>query len=105
MIKSELSNLKDEDKTFKVEIETEKLYKIVGTAERILEFNGQDQEGKGLKMLTTSQMLSGLPNTLTQLQAGNNSKKFKNEIRQLLYSLYRSKKLSKTTYNNLINTI
>ena len=56
-------------------------------------------------MLTTSQMLSGLPNTLAQLQAGNNSKKFKNEIRQLLYSLYRSKKLSKTTYNNLINTI
>ena len=92
MIKSELSDLEDEDETFKDETETEKLYKIVDTAERILEFNRQHQEGKGLKILTTSQMLSRLPNTLAQLQAGNNSKKFKNEIRQLLYSLYRSKK-------------
>ena len=40
-----------------------------------------------------------------QLQAGNNSQKLKNEIRQLLYSLYRSKKLSKTIYNSLMNTI
>ena len=40
-----------------------------------------------------------------QLKAGNNSQKLKNEIRQLLYSLYRSKKLSKTIYNCLLNTI
>ena len=50
-------------------------------------------------------MLSRLPITLAQLLAGNNSKKLKNEIRQQLYSLYRSKKLTKTIYNNLINTI
>ena len=50
-------------------------------------------------------MLSKLPINLAQLQAGNNSEKLKNEIRQLLYLLYRSKKLSKTIYNNLINTI
>ena len=50
-------------------------------------------------------MLSKLPFSLTQLKAGNNSKKHKNEISQLLYSLYRSKKLTKTIYNNLINTI
>ena len=50
-------------------------------------------------------MLSRLPISLAQLKAGNNSEKFKNEIKQLLYSLYRSKKLNKTVYNNLINTI
>ena len=50
-------------------------------------------------------MLSRLPITLGQLKAGNNSEKHKNEIRQLLYSLHRKKKLTKTIYNNLINTI
>ena len=50
-------------------------------------------------------MLSRLPITLAQLKAGNNSEKLKNEIRQLLYSLYRSKKLTKTRYYNLISTI
>ena len=47
-------------------------------------------------------MLARLPISLAQLQAGNNSQKLKNEIRQLLYSLYRSKKLDKTIYENLI---
>ena len=50
--------------------------------------NGQT-EGKGLKILTPNQMLSRLPITLAQLKAGNDSEKLKNEIRQLLYSLYR----------------
>ena len=50
-------------------------------------------------------MLSRLTISLAQLKVGNNSEKLKNEIRQLLYSLYRSKKLSKTIYNNLINAI
>ena len=51
-------------------------------------FNGPT-EGKGIKMLTPNQMLSRLPITLAQLKARNNSEKLKNEIRQLLYSLYR----------------
>ena len=46
-------------------------------------------EGKGLKILTPNQMLSRLPITLAQLKAGNNSQKLINQIRQLLYSLYR----------------
>ena len=50
-------------------------------------------------------MLTRLPITLAQLQAGSNSQKLKNEIRQLLYSLYRSKKLTKTVYENSIATI
>ena len=61
-----------------------------------------EQKGVGLKILTPSQMLSRLPMTLAQLKAGNSSKKLKNQIRQLLHS---SKKLTKTIYNNLINTI
>ena len=50
-------------------------------------------------------MLSRLPISLAQLKAGNNSEKVKNKTRQLLYSLYRSKQLTRTIYNNLINTI
>ena len=70
-----------------------------------IEFNRQNQEGQWLKILTPDQALGRLPIFLAQLKAGNNSKKLKNEIRQLLRSLYRSKKLTKTIYNNLINTI
>ena len=50
-------------------------------------------------------MLSRLPISLAQLKAGNNSKKLKNEIRQLLYSLYRSKKLTKQLYKSLADII
>ena len=59
----------------------------------------------GLKILTNKQMLNHLPILLAQIQAGNNSKSLKNEIRQILYSLYRSKVLTKTVYNNLIKSI
>ena len=65
----------------------------------------REHEGQGLKLLTPEQMLGRLPISLAQLKAGNNSEKLKNEIRQLLYLLYRSKKLIKTTYNSLMNTI
>ena len=64
-----------------------------------------NKEGKGLKILTNKQMLNRLPIFLAQMQAGNNSKKLKNELRQILYSLYRSKALTKTVYNNLIKVI
>ena len=47
------------------------------------------REGHGLKILTPQQMLSRLPISLAQLKPGNNSEKIKNEIRQLLYFLYR----------------
>ena len=63
------------------------------------------QKGEGLKILTPDQMLSRLPIFLAQLKAGNNSEKLKNEIRQLLYSLYRSKNMTKQVYNNLIKPI
>ena len=59
----------------------------------------------GLKILTNKQMLNRLPILLAQIQAGNNSIKLKNKIRQILYSLYRSKVLTKTVYNNLIKSL
>ena len=80
--------------------------KIINIVERILYFNQlEQQKGEGLKILTPNQMLSRLPITLAQLKAGNNSEKLKNEIRQLLYSLYRSKKLTKQLYKSLIDII
>ena len=63
------------------------------------------KKGEGLKILTNKQMLNRLPILLAQIQAGNNSKSLKNELRQILYSLYRSKVLTKTVYNNLIKSI
>ena len=65
----------------------------------------RNQQRKSFKNLTPNQMLSRLPTSLAQLNAGNNSEKLKNEIRQLLYSLYRSKKLIKNLYKSLIDII
>ena len=88
------------------EKEIKKPDKILKIVEEILDFNNkQNQLGKGLKILTPSQMLSRLPISLAQLKAGNNSENLKNEIRQLLYSLYRSKKLTKEIYKSLIDII
>ena len=72
---------------------------------KTFKFNKQNQKGQGLKILTPNQMLSRLPISLAQLEEGNNSEKLKNEIRQLLYSLYRSKNMTKLVYNNLIKYI
>ena len=79
--------------------------KILKIAKEILDFNKQNQIGKGLKILTPDQMLSRLPITLAQLNAGNNSEKLKNEIRQSLFSLYQSKKLTKQICKSLIDII
>ena len=90
-----------ENKTFKIE-ENKRIIDIV---EKILQLNREKQLGQGFKILTPNQILSRLPITLAQLKAGNNSEKLKNEIRQLLYSLYRSKKLTKQLYKSLIDMI
>ena len=79
--------------------------KIIDIVERILYFNRLEQSGKGLKILTPNQRLSRLPISLAQSKVGNNSEKLKNEIRQILYSLYRSKKLTKQLYKSLIDII
>ena len=86
------------------EKEIENSNEIIDIVENILEFNRQ-QEGQGLKILTPNQMLNRLPISLAQLKAGNNLEKLKNEIRQLMHSLYRSKKLTKQIYKSLIDII
>ena len=73
-----------DDETYMPELESEE-----STAQR------REQERQGLKILTPQQMLSRLPISLAQLKAGNKSHELKTEIKQLLYSLYRSKKLCK----------
>ena len=106
VIISALKDLKKEIKEMSIDKrEIEKPDEIVEIVEQILKFNKEKQEGKGLKILTPSEMLSRLPISLAQLEAGNNSEKLKNEIRELLYSLYRSKNLTKKAYNNLIKYI
>ena len=65
----------------------------------------REQEGTGLKVLTPNQMLKRLPIALAQVKASNNSESLLNEIRQIVYSLYRSKEITKKVYNNIINSI
>ena len=89
------------DDVFKIE-ENEKIIDIV---ERILYFNQLNQSGQGLKILTSSQMLGRLLISLAQSNAENNSEKRKNEIKQILYFLDRSIKLTKNIYKSLIDII
>ena len=106
LIRARWSNLKDKiEKMSKKNIENEKPGKMLKIVEEILKFNREKQLGQGLKILTPNQMLSRSPITLAQLKARNNSEKLKNEIRQLLYSLYRPKKLTKQLYKSLIDII
>ena len=65
----------------------------------------REQEGTGLKILTPNQVLKRLPIALAQIKAGNNSKNLLNEIRQITYSLFRSKEIAKKVYNNIIKSI
>ena len=67
--------------------------------------NVMSKKGEGIKILNNKEMLNRLPILLTQIEAGNNSDKLKNETRHILYSLYRSKALTKTVYNKLIKSI
>ena len=105
LINSGLRNIKEEIEDMnEQEKETKNPNEIVNIVEKILEFNRQ-QSGQGLKILTPDQMLNRLSISLAQLKAGNISEKLKNEIRQLLYSFYRSKKLRKQIYKSLTNII
>ena len=108
-IKNRWSKLKDETKKMsEEEIKNEKPNQILEIINKIVDFDKEiqkEKEGSGLKILTPNQMLSRLPISLAQLKVGNNSEKLKNKIRQLLYSLYRSKKLTMQLYKSLIDII
>ena len=63
------------------------------------------KQGTGLKLLTPKKMLQRLPVALAQIKAGNNSESLLNEIRQITYSLYQSKEITKKVYDNIIKSI
>ena len=64
-----------------------------------------DTDNSKLKILTAKQMLQRLQMALAQVKAGNNSENLLNDIRQIVYSLYQSKEITKKVYNNLIKSL
>ena len=64
-----------------------------------------ETKGKGLKILTPKQILQRLPIALAEVKAGNNSENLLNEIKQIIYSLYQSKEITRKVYNNLIKSL
>ena len=64
-----------------------------------------EEEGKGLKILTPNKLSTRLPILLAKIKAGNNSCKLKNDIRQILYLLYQHNKITKNVYNSLIKPL
>ena len=50
-------------------------------------------------------MMVRLPVLMAQVRAGNNSKTLLNEIKQMAYSLLRSKQITKLTYNGILNFV
>ena len=106
LIEENCTDFKDEVEIMSEGDKKNKGVKILNIIENILNFTLKERKiGQGLKILTPNQMLSRLPITLAQLKAGNNSEKLKNEIRQILYSLYRSRKLTKQLYKSLVDII
>ena len=74
--------------------------KIEGTG-----FSNKVSDRSNLKILTSKQMLQRLPIALAQVKAGNTSEDLLNEIRQIIYSLYRAKEITKKVYSNIMNSI
>ena len=58
-----------------------------------------------LKILKPKKMFQRLPIALAQVRAGNNSESLLNEMRQIVYSLYQSKQITKKVYNNITKSI
>ena len=71
----------------------------------ILEAKRKATEEKVLEILTSKQTLQRLPIALAQVKTGNNSETLSNQIREIVYSLYQSKEITKKVYNNIIKTI
>ena len=79
----------------------------------IFQVSKESQEGKGANEISRVnaserlkiKMLKRLPIALAQVKAGNNSESLLNEIREIVYSLYQSKEITKKVYKNIINSI
>ena len=63
------------------------------------------KHGKKLKILTPKQMLLRLPIALVQVKAGNTSENLVNEIRKIMYSMYRAREINERVHNNIMNSI
>ena len=92
---------------YKARNEANKFYDDYSLMMSEAKYKAKQNETKGsrLKILTPKQMLQRLPIALTQVKAGNNSENLLNEIRQIVYSLYQSKKITKKVYSNLIKSL
>ena len=64
-----------------------------------------ESDPSSFKTLRPNQMPKRLPIALAQIKAGNNSETLLNEIRQIVYSLYQSKEITKKVYKNIIKSI
>ena len=117
---SKLTNIKIERKTFEQEKIINNLERFYLSREEVINFfrdytemffdanyhaKQNETKGKGIKILTLKQMLQRLPIALVQVKAGNNSENLLNEIRQIIYSLYQSKEITKKVYNSLMKSL
>ena len=117
---NKLSNIKIGKKTLEQKEVINNLEKFYNSREEVINFfrdyiemlsdanydsKQNETKGKGLKILTPKQMFQRLPIALAQVKAGNNSESLLNEIRQIVYSLYQSKQITKKVYNNIIKSI
>ena len=109
---------RSQEKKREKEVVLQNLYKFFEDREKILDaFESKmfSIKSKGsdilnpdlskLKILSPKQMPKRLPIALAQVKAGNNSESLLNEIRQIVYSLYQSKQITKKVYNNIIKSI
>ena len=117
---NKLSNIKIGKKTLEQKEVINNLEKFYNSREEVINFfrdyiemlsdakydaKQNETKGTGLKILTPKQMLQRLPIALAQVKAGNNSESLLNEIRQIVYSLYQSKQITKKVYNNIIKSV
>ena len=115
-----LSNIKIGKKTTELKETINNLEKFCSSREEVINFfrdyiemlsdakydaKQDETKGTGLKILTPKQMLQRLPIALAQVKAGDNFESLLNEIRQIVYSLYQSKQITKKAYNNIIESI
>ena len=83
----------------------EKVTKFYDYMRMVAEAKYKSNHGEGLKIFTPTQVLQKLPTGLAQVKAGNTSENILNEIRQIIYFLYRAKEITKKVYNNIMNSV
>ena len=111
--KSYLGEIKKGNKSKEQKYNIEMLYKARNEAIKLYddyslimsEAKAKASKATVFKILSPKQVIQRLPIALAQVKAGNNSESLLNEIRQIVYSLYQSKQITKKVYNNIIESI